>query len=65
MIRLYESYYREKIGFKFTDYLYDFESDFSISKQDGLIDYATVTINERIKNNIQSQVLYELKRVEL
>lgn len=65
MILLYEKFYRPQIEFKFTDYLYDIEIDFSVSKEDGLINEASVSISERIKNNMESQVLYELKRVEL
>lgn len=65
MISLYEKMYKEQIGFKFTEYLYDFEIYFTVSKKDGLIDKATVNIDERIKNNLGSQVIYELKRVEL
>lgn len=65
MIRLYEQLYKEQVGFKFTDYLYDYDMNFTVSKADGLIDYASVTIDERVKNNLQSQVMYELNRVEL
>lgn len=65
MILLYEERYREQIEFKFTNYLYDFNVNFSVSKIDGLINNASVNIDERIKNNMQSEILYELKRVEL
>ena len=65
MFRLYEQMYKEQVGFKFTDYLYDYDVNFTVSKRDSLIDYASVTIDERVKNNLQSQVMYELKRVEL
>ena len=65
MILLYEKFYRPQIEFKFTDYIYDIEIDFSVSKEDGLIHEASVNLSERIKNNMESQVLYELKRVEL
>lgn len=53
MIRLYEQMYKEQVGFKFTDYLYDYDINFTVSKTDGLIDYASVNINERVKNNLQ------------
>ncbi len=65
MILLYEQNYKKQVEFKFTDYLYDYESYFTVSNKDRLIDYATVSINERVKNNLQSEVIYELKRVEL
>lgn len=65
MILLYEKFYRPQIEFKFTDYIYDIEIDFSVSKEDGLINEASVNLSERIKNNMESQVLYELKKVEL
>lgn len=65
MILLYEKFYRAQIEFKFTDYIYDIEISFSVSKEDGLINEASVNLSERIKNNMESQVLYELKRVEL
>lgn len=65
MIALYEKLYRAQIGFKFTDYLYDYASNFSVSKQDRLIQTAEVAIRERIKNNMESEVIYKLKAVEL
>ncbi|WP_407402922.1 LysM peptidoglycan-binding domain-containing protein [Chryseobacterium sp.] len=65
IIVLYEKLYKPQIGFRFTDYLYDFVIDFTVSKEDGLITQASVNLNERIKNNMQSQVIYELKKVEL
>lgn len=65
MIALYEKLYKKQIEYKFTDYIYDFNTHFTVSKEDGLIDKATVTISERIKNNMESEVIYELKRVEL
>lgn len=65
IIQLYETFYRNKVGFKFTNFLYDYEMNCTVSKQDGLVDYATININERVKNNIESQTIYELTRVEL
>lgn len=65
MIELYEKLYRAQIGFKFTDYLYDYESTFSVSKRESLIQKAEVVIRERIKNNMESEVVYKLRAVEL
>jgi len=65
MIALYEKLYLPQIGFKFTDYLYDYESKFSVSSRDKLIRTAEVAIHERIKNNMESEVLYRLREVEL
>lgn len=65
MVALYEQLYRAQIGFKFTDYLYDYESNFSVSKRERLVQKAEVAIRERIKNNLESDVLYKLRTVEL
>lgn len=65
MILLYEQYYKPQIQFKFTDHIYDYEIFYTISNEDGLIDEASVHLSERIKNNVESQVVYQLKRIEL
>ncbi|REC59102.1 hypothetical protein DRF65_27745 [Chryseobacterium pennae] len=65
MILLYEKYYKPQIQFKFTDHIYEYEVFFTVSNEDGLIDEATIHLSERIKNNVESQVVYQLKRVEL
>ena len=65
MIGLYERLYKSQVEYRFTDYLYDFEMTFSVRKDKHTIDRAQIRINERIKNNIQSEVLYELRTVEL
>ena len=65
MIDLYDKMYKAQVEYRFTDYLYDFEMKFSVRKDEHTVDSAQVRINERIKNNIQSEVLYELRAVEL
>lgn len=65
MIALYEKFYLSQIGFKFTDYLYDFEAKFDVSAREQLIRTAEVAIRERVKNNLESEVIYRLREVEL
>ncbi len=65
MMALYEKMYRERIGYKFTDYIYEFTARFSIQKDINLIQKAEIRIAERIKNNVEYEVAYELRAVEL
>ena len=65
MILLYEKFYKEQLQYKFTDYRYELEMNYTVSKKDNRIIEANVCINEAVKNNMESQVLYNLKKVEL
>lgn len=65
MIELYDQLYLTQLGFKFTDYLYDFEAAFSLSPQEKLVHTAEVAIRERVKNNLESEVIFRLRKVEL
>jgi len=65
MIALYEQLYKKQVEFRFTDHIYEFEQRFSVEKGTKVIDKAQVRLNERIKNNMESEVIYELRRVEL
>lgn len=65
IILQYNKLFKPQIEFAFTDYLYDFQLRSLVSREDGTISEASAEISERIKNNIESQVLYELKKVEL
>lgn len=65
MIALYEKLYLAQIGFKFTDYSYDFEASFGVSHGEKLIRKAEAAIHERVKNNMESEVIYRLREVEL
>lgn len=65
MIALYDQLYLSQVGFKFTDYLYDIEASFGVSPKDKLVHRAEVAIRERVKNNLESEVIYQLREVEL
>lgn len=65
MILLYEKFYKEQLQYKFTDYKYELEMNYTISKKDNRITEANASINEAVKNNMESQVLYNLRKVEL
>lgn len=65
MIALYEKFYKEQLQYRFTDYSYKIRMDYTIDKTDNRIMTASVSINEAVKNNMESQVLFHLKRVEL
>lgn len=65
MMSLYEQIYRPKIGFKFTDHHYTYETNSTVAKGDRLVRRADAAIHEAIKNNLEAQVIYKLRTVEL
>lgn len=65
MTSIYEEIYRPKIGYKFTDHHYTYEVNSTVSKGDRLVRRADAAIHEAIKNNLEAQVIYKLRAVEL
>ena len=64
-----EARYNERIkptiGYKFSDYAFSYRVTANIDTQQNMINEASISILEEIKNNVQLLTNYTLKRVDL
>ncbi|GGH01295.1 hypothetical protein [Mucilaginibacter phyllosphaerae] len=63
--RVYDLRYKPRIGYKFSNYSYNHNTWVSYRFDENLLDEATMTIVEEVKNNIELIVDYKVRRVEL
>ncbi|QXV65579.1 hypothetical protein INP83_00310 [Mucilaginibacter sp. 21P] len=65
IIDIYEKQYQPVLHYSYTDYDYVINSRVEVDKDSNLITQAYVTIKESVKNNIESTIIYNLRKVEL
>jgi len=65
MIKQYDEKFKPYIGFKFSEYNYNYRQSYSINTRENVINKAEVVITEEIKNNVQIVINYELKLIDL
>ncbi|MBE5321651.1 hypothetical protein IM793_20985 [Pedobacter sp. MR2016-19] len=65
IIDIYKTQYQPVLHYAYTDYDYSITSKIEVDKKSNCITQAYVTINEAVKNNVESTIIYNLKQVEL
>jgi len=65
MIRQYDELYKPKIKYNFTEYDYTYHVTIKLNKNDGLIENSSISLTEKIKNNMVCSIHFDLKRVEI
>jgi hypothetical protein len=63
--RIYDLKYKPKIGYKFSDYSYEHNTQVSYRLDENLLNDASMSIIEDVKNNIELVVDYNIRRIEL
>lgn len=65
LVSRYNEQYRPIIGYKFSEFDFSYRTRITYNKEQNLIENADVSIIERVKNNVQLLIKYNLKRIEL
>ena len=65
MIRQYDELYKPKIKYNFTEYDYTYHVTIKLNKNDGLIENSSISLTEKIKNNMVCSIHFDLKRVDI
>lgn len=61
---IYNQRYKPQIGYKFSEYVYNHRTEYTINQKENLLEQATMNITEAVKNNIEVIVDYKLRRIE-
>ncbi len=62
---LYDQRFKSFIGYKFSDYIYHHNTEYTVDKTTNVLENAVINIHEAVKNNIEVIVEYKLRRIEL
>lgn len=65
IIDIYKTQYQPVLHYAYTDYNYSISSKVEVDKESNFITQAYVTIEEAVKNNVESTIIYNLKQVKL
>ncbi|MFC1224839.1 hypothetical protein ACFE6N_13580 [Pedobacter sp. BG31] len=65
IIDIYRTQYQPVLHYAYTDYNYSISSKIEVDKASNFITQAYVTIEEAVKNNVESTIIYNLKQVKL
>lgn len=64
MVKQYNKLYKTKIKYDFTEYDYKYRATMKLNKEDGLLENLTLSLTEKIKNNLICDISFDLKRIE-
>ena len=64
MVKQYNKLYKPKIKYDFTEYDYKYRATMKLNKEDGLLENLTLSLTEKIKNNLICAISFDLKRIE-
>ncbi len=64
MVKQYNKLYKPKIKYDFTEYDYKYRATMKLNKEDGLLENLTLSLTEKIKNNLICDISFDLKRIE-
>ena len=64
MAKQYNKLYKTKIKYDFTEYDYKYRATMKLNKEDGLLENLTLSLTEKIKNNLICDISFDLKRIE-
>ena len=64
MVNQYNKLYKPKIKYDFTEYDYKYRATMKLNKEDGLLENLTLSLTEKIKNNLICDISFDLKRIE-
>lgn len=65
LVKQYDEKFKPYVDFKFSTYDYRFSQSYTIDTKQNVITSADISITEEVKNNVQINITYEIKLVEL